>query len=232
MAEIAQTTTSNGAVSKQLDSLEAPDLVVYGCGTQGRVIIEFLTESLCFPNLRLTDDDRCMWGIEIFAIAVMPPLHAFHAGPQPFVCAIGENRTRRDIFRKLIAAGHKPVTVRHASAIVSPSARLGEGSILTARTVVNTEARVGDGCLLNTGCVVEHHCDIGDFAHLAPGVLLGGGVKVGAAAMLGLGAVVLPGLSIGSEAVVGAGAVVTRNVPPGAVVAGNPAVPLRPMPSQ
>jgi acetyltransferase-like isoleucine patch superfamily enzyme len=80
--------------------------------------------------------------------------------------------------------------------------------------------------------VVEHHCDIGDFAHLAPGVLLGGGVKVGAAAMLGLGAVVLPGLSIGSEAVVGAGAVVTRNVPPGAVVAGNPAVPLRPMPSQ
>ena len=40
---------------------------------------------------------------------------------------------------------------------------------------------------------------------------------------IGSGAVILAGVEIGEGALVGAGAVVTRNVPPGAVVAGNPA---------
>lgn len=42
-------------------------------------------------------------------------------------------------------------------------------------------------------------------------------------ASVGGGAVILPGLRIGRRAMIGAGAVVTRNVPPFAIVAGNPA---------
>lgn len=40
---------------------------------------------------------------------------------------------------------------------------------------------------------------------------------------IGGGAILLPGVTIGREAIVGAGAVVTKDVPPGARVAGNPA---------
>jgi UDP-2-acetamido-3-amino-2,3-dideoxy-glucuronate N-acetyltransferase len=46
-------------------------------------------------------------------------------------------------------------------------------------------------------------------------------------ASIGSNATILCGLEIGERAVVGAGAVVTRSVPPGAVVAGNPARVLR-----
>lgn len=42
-------------------------------------------------------------------------------------------------------------------------------------------------------------------------------------ASIGANATILPGLTIGSHAMVGAGAVVTRNVPPYAIVYGNPA---------
>ena len=42
-------------------------------------------------------------------------------------------------------------------------------------------------------------------------------------ASIGAGAVIVCGVTIGENAMVGAGAVVTRDVPPGAVVAGNPA---------
>ncbi len=46
---------------------------------------------------------------------------------------------------------------------------------------------------------------------------------VGQGASIGSGATLLCGITIGEHAVVGAGSVVTKDVPPGAVVAGNPA---------
>lgn len=49
-------------------------------------------------------------------------------------------------------------------------------------------------------------------------------------ASIGSNATVLCGVTVGERAVVGAGAVVTRNVPAGAVVAGNPARLLRMLP--
>jgi acetyltransferase-like isoleucine patch superfamily enzyme len=49
-------------------------------------------------------------------------------------------------------------------------------------------------------------------------------VKRGAS--IGSGATLLGGITIGERALVGAGSVVTKDVPPGAVVAGNPARPL------
>ena len=50
-------------------------------------------------------------------------------------------------------------------------------------------------------------------------------VKKGAS--IGSSATILCGVTIGAGAIVGAGSVVTKNVPPGAVVAGNPARVLR-----
>lgn len=43
---------------------------------------------------------------------------------------------------------------------------------------------------------------------------------------IGMGAILLPDIRIGPNSVVGAGAVVTRDVPPGMIVAKNPAVPI------
>jgi len=48
--------------------------------------------------------------------------------------------------------------------------------------------------------------------------------RVRQGASIGANATILPGREIGARAMVGAGAVVTRNVPPGAIVTGNPAV--------
>jgi len=53
--------------------------------------------------------------------------------------------------------------------------------------------------------------------------LRGGEVVIGDRVWIGYRAIVMPGITIGDGAVIAAGAVVTRDVPPHAIVAGNPA---------
>jgi acetyltransferase-like isoleucine patch superfamily enzyme len=55
-----------------------------------------------------------------------------------------------------------------------------------------------------------------------------GGVSIGSDVWLGSGAAILSGVTVGHGAVVAARAVVTRDVPPYAIVAGNPARAVRP----
>ena len=50
---------------------------------------------------------------------------------------------------------------------------------------------------------------------------------IGANCFIGGGSLILPGVEIGAGCVVGAGSVVTKSVPPGSLVAGNPARVLR-----
>ena len=53
-----------------------------------------------------------------------------------------------------------------------------------------------------------------------------GEVVVGERAMIGAGAIILPGVEIGAGAKIAANSLVTRDVPPGATVAGVPAEPM------
>jgi sugar O-acyltransferase (sialic acid O-acetyltransferase NeuD family) len=139
--------------------------------------------------------------------------------------AIGDNPAR--LLRSRTIARLSAPPLNHPFAVVSPSARLGPGTVVMAGVVINAGAIVGEAVIANTSCVIEHDCRIADGAHISPGAVLAGGVAVGEAAWIGAGATVIQGIVIGDGAVVGAGAVVIRDVPPHAVVAGVPAVPIR-----
>ena len=48
-------------------------------------------------------------------------------------------------------------------------------------------------------------------------------VTIGARAWIGFNAIIMKGVTVGENSVIAAGSIVTRDVPPNAVVAGNPA---------
>jgi acetyltransferase-like isoleucine patch superfamily enzyme len=112
------------------------------------------------------------------------------------------------------------------------------------RTLREMGMRVGDRCRVYTQRIGSEPwlIRIGDHVVIAPDVSIithdaanwlyqdryesltsFGKVDIRDNCYIGLGAIILPGVTIGPDSIVGAGAVVTKDVPPRAVVAGNPA---------
>ena len=90
---------------------------------------------------------------------------------------------------------------------------------------IHTQVFVPEFSVLEEGCWIGPNVVLTNAKYpLSPGVkdhLVGPVIRKGA--KIGANATLLPGVVIGENALVGAGAVVVRDVPPGAVVVGNPA---------
>lgn len=144
------------------------------------------------------------------------------------VVAIGDNRRRVDLTRKIEEAGLALPSIVARTATVHRTDSLGAGCVVMEHAHVGPGAVCGVACIVNTGATVEHDCRLSDGVHCAPGSVLGGGVACEANVLIGTGAVVLPLVHIAAAAVIGAGAVVTRSVSAGTTAVGAPARELRP----
>ncbi|WP_165350369.1 acyltransferase [Xylanimonas protaetiae] len=100
--------------------------------------------------------------------------------------------------------------------VVGQNTVIGDSVFLDGRSGLT----IGDSVNLGSHVTVytrQHAVDSPDFAEV------GAPVVIGRHAWVASHAIVLPGVTVGEGAVVAAGAVVTKDVPPYAMVAGNPA---------
>lgn len=203
------------------------DVIIVGAGGHGKVVLDILRARGEHRVVGFLDANSDLHGMEISRCPVLGDLNMVGKlkakGVAGAVVAIGDNRVRRSYAQKLAWSGLTLVNAVHPSAVVSPTAVLGENVVVAAGAIVCTEAHVGNSVILNTAATVDHECDIGEGVHIAPGARLAGRVSVGAGAFIGIGASALPCLKVGEDAIVGGGALVHRDVPAGATVVGVPA---------
>lgn len=204
-------------------------IVVVGAGGHAKVVIEAIRASAVFQVAGVVDPrpvGDVLGAPWLGSDETLPSLQAQGIGHA--VVAIGDNRLRESIGKRLLDLGYSAPAIIHPSAIVSPSAQIRPGAVVMAHACVGPLAVLGDFCIVNTAAIVEHDDRIGIAAHVAPGVALGGSVTIGNRALVGIGSSVRPGVSVGQDVVIGAGSAVVSDFPDGVTVGGTPARLLRP----
>jgi acetyltransferase-like isoleucine patch superfamily enzyme len=112
-----------------------------------------------------------------------------------------------------------------AGAYLTGTLRTGRDCSMNAYTVIRGDVRIGDAVRIGA------HTSIIGFNHTMATLeveffrqpLESRGIRIGNDVWIGSHVVILDGIEVGDHAVLAAGAVVTKNVPPGAIVGGNPA---------
>ncbi|MGF9965390.1 acetyltransferase [Bacillus rhizoplanae] len=140
-----------------------------------------------------------------------------------FVIAIGDNKVRKKIAEKLGLPDNCYATLIHKTAIVSPSAKIGNGTVVMPQVVINADTQIGNHAIINTGSVVEHDNILGDFVHISPRVTLTGSIIIEEGAHIGAAATMIPSVKIGEWSIIGAGSVVINDIPPNYTAVGIPA---------
>jgi acetyltransferase-like isoleucine patch superfamily enzyme len=125
-----------------------------------------------------------------------------------------------------------------AFAHVLPGAKVGKNCNLCDHVFVENDVVIGDNVTIKSGVQLWDGVRLQDDVFIGPNVTFTNDrfprskqypekfltTTVEQGASIGANATILPGIIIGANSMVGAGAVVTKNVPPNAIVIGNPAV--------
>jgi len=141
--------------------------------------------------------------------------------------------------------------------VIREGVRIGDGCVFGTNSVVREGATLGknvrlmESVLISEGAVFEDDVFVGPNVSFTAGRYMTGALQasgqmsqseaealegtnwqgpsvvVGRRARIGAGSVILAGVKLGAECVIAAGAIVSTDVPPGAMVAGNPARILR-----
>lgn len=194
---------------------------LFGASGHGKVIKEILNANGVKVEAFIDDN------LAVKECAGRKVLHEYD-GLSPVIVSIGVNRIRKIVVEKLIAKAQvnntelEFATAIHPTAVVSPSAKIGEGTVVMAGAVINADAVIGKHCIINTGATVDHDCVIGDYCHIAPGVNISGSTCIGEGTWIGVGTCVIQCLNIGQNCMIGGGSVVVKDIPDNVVAYGNP----------
>ena len=118
-------------------------MYLYGASGHGKVIKDIVEAN--GQNVEAFIDDNP----DISELSGKPVLHEENS-LSPMIVSIGVNATRKKVVEKLKCTFETAV---HPSAVVSPSAQIGEGTVVMPGALINVDSVVGKHCIIKQSYV-------------------------------------------------------------------------------
>jgi acetyltransferase EpsM len=129
-----------------------------------------------------------------------------------YLMGIANLKYRQGIIERFLKAGGKFTGLIHPTALISPSATIGEGVVISHNASVGPKVKIGNFNMLNSRCTIGHDTQMGDYNFISPKVALSGNTQIGNNNMIGTNASTIPSAKIGNNNIIGAGMVVYKNI--------------------
>lgn len=142
-------------------------LVILGAGGFGRVVADVASQLKQYESVVFLDDGN---GADI--VGKCSDYAAFLDENTELYPAFGNNALRLDWLERLLQSGARVPTLVHPTAYVSPTAKIGAGTVILPKAVVNSYTAIGQGCIINVGAIIDHNCTVGAGAHICLGTIV------------------------------------------------------------
>jgi maltose O-acetyltransferase len=166
-------------------------------------------------------------GLERKLCTALYYLFARHLPNSDAPYALGARRVRAFLCRRIFDACGTAVNVQHGAFFGSGAGiRLGDHSDIGVDSRVQGPLTIGNDVMMAPGVMIytsNHSFDRIDVPMRTQGNAEKRPVVIADDVWIGARVIILPGVTVGTGAILAAGSVVTKDVPPFAIVGGNPA---------
>lgn len=129
-----------------------------------------------------------------------------------YLVALADPEIKKSIVETYKSKGARFTGLKHPTALISPSATIGDGVVISHNVSIGPKVVLGHFNVLNSRCTIGHDSIIGSYNFISPQVAIGGNTKIGNENLLGTNSCMIPKVSLGNNNKVAAGMVVDKPI--------------------
>lgn len=150
------------------------NLLILGAGGHGEVVRELAQGLGVFRKIAFLDDDPA----KTQTIGRCADLARFVREYPIAIPSVGNRSLRMRWMTELARAGFILPVLIHPTAVVSPNATIGYGTVVEARATIGPGAVIGNGCIISSGATIDRNVNISDGAHIDCGRVVTADIEI------------------------------------------------------
>ena len=196
-------------------------LIIVGTGAVAAEVTSFIEgtnyfyngESIKIKGYLEFEEYRYLHEEYKYTAPILGDLNYYNIQEDDYFIVANANVTLRTKFVGILKnKGAKFINLIHPTAIISKTAQIGVGNILSPGCQIGPKAIVGDFNIMTSYSCISHDCKIGDFNSFSTCIVCGHAV-IGNNNSFYIRSTVVPNVTIGNNCIIQAGMVVDKNSP-------------------